>query len=75
MFPIEMFKDFSEWLMSPDGKLRSDTTAREVCIDVSKRLKYLHPKSMTFDCLLIRLAESMKACPHPDVNAIKAPVH
>ena len=142
MFPIEMFKDFSVWLMSPDGKLRSDTTAREICIDVSKCLKYLHPKSMTFDCLLdtngtrkfldicsqsgvqadglitkadrlitaltylrseadvkkrakiddamerisswkrvwrkskgktrlIRLAESMEACPHPDVNAIK----
>jgi hypothetical protein len=52
MFPIEMFKDFSEWLMSPDGKLRSDTTAREICVDVSKCLKYLHPKTMTFDCLL-----------------------
>ena len=52
MFPIEMFKDFSEWLMSPDGKLRSETAAKEICVDVSKCLKYLNPKSITFDCLL-----------------------
>ena len=51
MFPIEMFNDFSEWLMSTDGKLWFETAAREICVDVSKCLKYLHPKSMTFDSL------------------------
>ena len=50
-FPLELLDPFKQWLMSAEGKLRNENTAKEICVDVSKCLRF-HHKMFSWDRLL-----------------------
>ena len=50
-FQLSHLDEFYQWLTTVEGKLRNATTAREICVDVSKCLRY-HSPLLSWDHLL-----------------------
>ena len=51
IFPLELLDPFKQWLMYAEGKLRSENTAKEICVDISKCLRF-HHNTFSWDGLL-----------------------
>ena len=39
LFKLSYLEEFKQWLMTVEGKLRSEVTSREICVDISKCLR------------------------------------
>ena len=69
-FPLSLLQPLYNWLKTVEGKERTDTTAKEICVDVSKCLRY-HHHQFSWDYLLdcSKTRDYLEVCKKAGVQA------